>query len=129
MHIRTTLTITTTALAVGATVALGGVASAGAEPSANAAAKPVRKTVKVGDNFYSPRKLTVPRNSTIKWAWLSDNSETHDVYLSKGPGGVKRFHSEPAATDYSYAKKLTRKGTYSVICTFHENMKQKITVR
>jgi plastocyanin len=78
---------------------------------------------------FSPKKLTVPVNSTITWKWASANSDTHDVYLSKRPKGVKRFHSDPASSDFSYKRKLSKKGTYSVLCTFHENMTQKITVR
>jgi plastocyanin len=111
------------ALALVAALALAGVAGAVVTK------KPVHKSVKVGDNYYSPKKLTVPVNSTITWKWLSGNSETHDVYLSKRPKGVKRFHSDPAASDYSFKRKLTRKGSYTLICTFHEDMTQKITVR
>ena len=91
--------------------------------------KPVHKSVKVSDDVFSPTKLTVPAGSTITWKWSSANSDTHDVYLSKRPKGVKRFHSDPASSDFSYKRKLTRRGTYSVLCTFHEDMTQKITVR
>jgi plastocyanin len=117
------LTAVLAALATGAALAFAGGAGAAT------AKKPVHKSVKVSDDVFSPKKLTVPVNSTIKWKWSSSNSDTHDVYLSKRPKGVKRFHSDPAATDYSYKRKLAKKGTYTLICTFHENMTQKITVR
>jgi plastocyanin len=42
---------------------------------------------------------------------------------------VKRFHSDPAAADFTYKRTLKVKGKYSIICTFHENMVQTITVR
>jgi len=84
--------------------------------------------VKVGDNFFSPSKLTVAPKTKIVWKWLS-NSESHDVYLSKMPKGVKRFQSEPAASDFRYAKTLTVVGTYRILCTFHEGMTQTITVK
>lgn len=109
------------ALATGAALALAG--------GAGATTRPVHKSVKVSDDVFSPKKLTVPVNSTITWKWSSSNSDTHDVYLSKRPRGVKRFHSDPASSDFSYKRKLTRRGTYSVLCTFHEDMTQKITVR
>jgi plastocyanin len=51
------------------------------------------------------------------------------VKLKKGPKGVKRFHSDPAAADFTYKRTLKVKGKYSIICTFHENMVQTITVR
>ena len=95
---------------------------------AGAAKRPVKKSVKVGDNFYSPRKLTLPRNSTVVWKWLPGNGETHDVRLTRRPKRAKRFVSAPAATDYSYEKKLTRTGRYTIICTYHEDMAQSIKV-
>ena len=85
--------------------------------------------MKVGDNFFSPKKLSVKSGTTVTWKWRSDNADSHDVKLKKGPKGVKRFMSEIAATDYSYKKKLTKKGGYSLLCTLHEGMTQKITVK
>ena len=49
--------------------------------------------------------------------------------LKKGPKGVKKFQSDPAAADFTYKRTLKVKGKYSIICTFHENMVQTITVR
>jgi plastocyanin len=111
------------AIVAGASLALAG--GAGAVTSK----KPVHKSVKVADDFFSPKKLSVPAGSTITWKWSSANSDTHDVYLSKRPKGVKRFHSDSAASDFSYKRKLSKKGTYTFVCTFHEDMTQKITVR
>lgn len=110
------------ALASGAALALAGGAGAVTK-------KPEHKSVKVADNFFSPKKLSVPAGSTITWKWSSRNSESHDVYLTKRPKGVRRFHSDPASSDFSFKRKLTKKGTYSLICTFHEEMSQKITVK
>ncbi len=86
------------------------------------------KTVKVADNFYSPKKLSVPKDTTIKWKWSNQNADSHDVYLNKKPKGVKRFQSPPAATSFTYKKKLTKSGTYKILCTFHENMTMRIDV-
>jgi plastocyanin len=99
-----------------------------AGPADGAVSAP-KKTVKVGDNFFSPKKLSVKAGTTVTWKWNSDNADTHDVKLKKGPKGVKKFHSDSAATDFSYKKKLSKKGTYSLLCTFHEGMTQKITVK
>ena len=94
------------------------------------AGKPKPKTVKVGDYFLSPSKLTVPENTTIVWKWDAGNGDTHDVYLSKRPKGVKRFQSELATTDYRFKAKLKVAGTYTIICTLHPtDMRQKITVK
>lgn len=117
----------TTALAGAALVGLGLVPAAIA--GAAAPATPVKKTVKVRDNFYSPLSLSVPLNSTISWRWPSIPGDVHDVYLTKRPTGVKRFHSELAASDYSFKRKLAKSGTYKIVCTIHEEMTMTIKVR
>jgi plastocyanin len=111
-----------------AVVAIG-VAALVAIPAASGAPKPVRKVVQVGDDYFSPRKLKVRRGSTIVWRWLAVNGNTHDVKLKRGPKGVKRFHSDPAAADFRYRRKLKVKGRYRVVCTFHEHMSMTIIVR
>ena len=106
---------------------VGAVALVAAAPAV--AAAPQRKTVKVLDNYYSPAKLTVNNRSTITWKWPEDSGDTHDVVLKKGPKGVRKFASEAAATSFSYKRKLTRAGTYTLICTYHEDMTMTIKVR
>jgi plastocyanin len=109
---------------------VAGVAALAVVPALSdaSAPKPVRKTVKVGDDYFAPLTVKVPVGSTIVWKWLV-NSNTHDVKLKKGPKGVKKFQSDPATTDYSYKRKLKVKGKYVVICTFHQDMKMTVTVR
>lgn len=97
-------------------------------PSANAAAPPTKK-VKVADNFFSPKRLTVPKNTTIAWKWSRLNGETHDVFAAKKPKGVKRIWSAPAATHYTFKRKLKKAGKYRFICTFHEGMAMRVTVK
>lgn len=92
------------------------------------AADPVRKTVKVADNFFSPKRFSVPRNSVIVWKWSRLNGETHDVYALRKPAGAARFQSAPAATDFTYKRKLRKAGVYKIICTFHEDMGMRIAV-
>jgi plastocyanin len=103
-----------------------GVAALAVAPAA-AAPKPL--TVKVGDDYFLPVKKTVKPGTKIVWKWLTVNGNTHDVKLKKGPKGVKRFHSDPAAADFTYKRTLKVKGKYLIICTFHENMTQVITVK
>jgi plastocyanin len=96
---------------------------------ASAASGPKPRTVKVGDDYYSPVKLTVKRGTKIKWTWLAGNADTHDVRLGSRPKGVKKFHSELAASDYSYSKKLTVPGTYKIYCSLHKEMRETIVVK
>ena len=87
------------------------------------------KNVKVADNFFSPAKLTVKPKTTIKWKWSNVNADSHDVFLNKGPSGVKKFHSAPAATFFSFKRTLKKTGRYKFVCTLHEEMRMTITVR
>jgi plastocyanin len=107
-------------------VAIGAAALAVAPAAANAP-KPLK--VQVADDYFLPVKKTVKPGTKVVWKWLSVNGNTHDVKLKKGPKGVKRFHSEPAAADFTFKRTLKVKGKYLIICTFHENMVQTITVR
>ena len=42
---------------------------------------------------------------------------------------MKKFHSEAAATDFSFRRKLTVPGKYKIVCTLHEEMKMTIRVK
>lgn len=94
-----------------------------------------RYTVKVGDYFFSPTKKTLTEGTRVTWKWPSVPGDVHDVKLKKGPRGLSRsfkrsFHSELVSSDYSYAKTLRVPGSYTIICTLHEDdMTQVITVR
>ncbi|HEY2603935.1 MAG TPA: cupredoxin domain-containing protein [Thermoleophilaceae bacterium] len=96
---------------------------------ASAAGAPKPRTVKVGDDYYSPVKFTVKKGTKIHWTWLAANSDTHDVRLKSGPKGVKKFKSELAASDYSFNKKLTVPGTYKIYCSLHKEMTETIVVK
>ena len=111
-----------------ATLALGALALAPVAISQAGSAKPVKKTVKVGDNFFAPDSLKVPAGSKITWRWPKFPGDVHDVKLRTGPKGVKKFHSLPVSSGYSYAKTLKTPGKYFLVCTFHEGMEMTIKV-
>jgi plastocyanin len=90
---------------------------------------PESKVVKVRDNFFNPDSLTVPKATRIIWRWPSSPGDVHDVYLTRRPDGVKRFHSELAASDYSFARRLKKAGKYTMVCTIHAEMTMKVKVR
>ena len=106
---------------------VAGVALLSAAPAAAAG----RKTIRVEDNDFSPKTLTVSRGTTVTWKWpgFDQAGDVHDVELKTGPKGVKKFHSEAAATDYSFKRKLTVAGTYKIVCTLHEEMQMTIRVK
>jgi plastocyanin len=97
---------------------------------APAAKRAPRKTVQIHDNYYEPSKLTVKAGTIIRWHWSEDSADVHDVKLRKAPRGVRKFQSDPLAAGESFSRKLTKPGTYSIICTFHEEeMTMTIRVR
>jgi plastocyanin len=89
------------------------------------------KTVKIGDNYFLPKALSVKRGTTVTWKWpgFETAGDVHDVKLKSGPKHVKRFHSQPASSDYSFKRKLTVPGKYSIVCTLHEDMRMTIRVK
>jgi len=101
----------------------------GAAGHVPATLRPVTKKVIVADDYYGPSKVTVPRGSTIKWVWPYTNGNSHNVKLGARPGGARRFHSEIAASGFSYSHKLTVPGTYRIYCSLHQTMKMTIVVR
>jgi plastocyanin len=108
---------------------IAGVALLSAAPAA--AAGGAKKTIKVEDNDYAPKTITVSKGTTVTWKWpgFDQAGDVHDVELKSGPKGVKKFHSDAAATDYSFKRKLTVAGAYKIVCTLHEEMHMTIRVK
>jgi plastocyanin len=76
-----------------------------------------RKSVEVDDNYFvregAPRTVSVKKNDTVVWKW--EGSNPHDVTVKRGP---VKFRSK-VKTSGIYSKKMTRRGTYKIICTIH----------
>ena len=107
---------------------LAGVALLGATPAAAVAKS---KTVRIYDNYFVPDAVKIKRGTTVVWKWpgFDQAGDVHDVKLKSGPRGVKKFHSEAAATDFSFRRKLKKPGRYRIVCTLHEEMRMQIRVR
>ena len=118
---------TKTVLTMAAIAAAALVPTAAAE-QADPAGKPKGKTVRVGDNFFSPDSLRVRPGTVITWKWPTLPGDVHDVYLTTRPKGVKRFHSALAASEYRYRRTLTKLGTYKMVCTIHAEMRMSVKV-
>ena len=99
--------------------------------SLGATAKPVVKKVKVADDFFSPTKLTIKQGNAVNWVWSSQNYETHNVTLVKGPKGVKksRFTSIDGSTGIHFQRTFIVTGTYHFECTIHPGMNIAVTVK
>ena len=58
-------------------------------------------------------RLTVRRGTVVTWRWRSQSS--HNVTVRAGP---ERFGS-PTRSRGVFARRLTRAGTYRIVCTLH----------
>jgi plastocyanin len=97
------------------------IAAAGAVLAVPAFAK--TKTVELKDNFFTPKTMTVKKNTTVKWVW--DGKAPHNVTVKSGP---IKFRSS-TQTKGTFKKKLTKKGVYKLHCTIHPGMDETIRVR
>ena len=88
-------------------------------PAANSA-----RDVKIGDNYFVRASgvptVTVSKGTTVRWVWRGKS--LHNVKVAKGPA---RFGSSSKKTG-TYSHKMTRKGTYTIICTIHGGSDQKM---
>ena len=80
------------------------------------------RTIAIGDNSFSPASASVDRGSIVKWVWRGRHA--HNVTVVSGPA---RF-SSPTQKTGTFSRKLSRKGTYRIICTIH-GAKQSLTLR
>ena len=99
-------------------LAVAGIAAAVAVPSFAST-----KTIKIGDNFFSPKSVTVSRGTTVKWVFKGQVA--HNVTVTKG---TVKFHSTTKSSG-SYSHKMTRGGTYKIVCTIHPGMAMTLKVR
>ena len=82
------------------------------------------KTVQVKDNVFVAKKITVSKGTTVKWVWKG--KAPHNVKVTRGP---VKFGSKTQVKG-SYSKKMTHKGTYTIVCTIHApSMKMTIHVK
>lgn len=92
--------------------------------------KPVVKTARVGDDYFTPYKITIKHGSQVKWVWSSKNFEAHNVTLTAGPRGIKksRFTSATGARGIKFDRAFTTPGTYHFTCTLHPDLMNMIVV-
>lgn len=84
------------------------------------------KNVTVGDDFFikpGGGTITVKRGTTVKWVFSGKDKHT---VVGSGAGGF--INSGAPRRSGVYAKKVTRAGTFRLICTVH-GPKQSMTLR
>ena len=103
------------------------------------------KTAKVGvfDDYFSPAKLEVKKDTKVKFKWDDTNLNTHNATMNKGPKGVKKTkkpcakgkvtecnRSGSGSIGINFAPTFNKKGTYNFVCTIHPTtMNVKVVVK
>jgi plastocyanin len=81
------------------------------------------KTVKVGDIYFVKKgakkpTVTAKKGDTVKWTWVG--KFPHNVTVKSGP---VKFKSKTQKSG-TFSRKVTKAGTYTIICTIHGAAKQ-----
>lgn len=106
-----------------------------AMPAAGVAGKTSK--VKVLDDYFTPTKLTVKKNTKVAFKWDNTNLNTHNVTMTKGPKGVKKSKkpcakgkitkcnmSAAGSIGINFKPTFNKPGTYKFICTIHPTVMQ-----
>jgi plastocyanin len=94
-----------------------------------ASALAASRSIRVGDNWFVQRHgvptVSVRRGDTVTWRFVG--REPHNVQVQRGP---ERFTS-PTRDRGSYRRRMTRRGTYAIVCTIHgaRDQRMRLVVR
>ncbi len=80
-------------------------------------------SISLKDDFFAPKAKTVSKGTTVRFRWAG--KAPHNVTVTKGP---VKFHSS-IKTSGTYSKRLTRRGTYTIVCTIHPGMSLTLKVK
>jgi plastocyanin len=85
------------------------------------------RSVKVADDYFvrkgSVPTVTVKKGTKVTWRWTG--KDLHNLAVTKGP---VKFRSSFKSSG-TYSKRLTRTGTYTIVCTIHQpDMAMKLRV-
>jgi plastocyanin len=107
-------------VAVGLAAAIGLAGHSAVSPAA-----PTR-TIAVKNDFFTPKKVTVARNTLVTWRWEA-GSDPHNV-VSRG---AKRFKGSTIKSSGTHRVRFKKAGRYRYVCTPHEaqGMTGQIVVR
>jgi plastocyanin len=112
------------AVALLAAATVTATASAG-DPAAHAAST---RSITLGDNFFSPKSVTVRKGTTLKFYWGEGNVGTDQEHNVTGVKGNKFASEDTSRPDTPFRKKITK--TTLIVCTIHSTtMKLSVKVK
>jgi plastocyanin len=80
------------------------------------------RSIRVGNNFFGPRTVTIHRGARLTWRF---HGSLHNVTVRRGPQHFRsgnRSHGK-------FSHRFTRRGTYRIVCTIHPGMRMTVKVR
>ena len=106
-------------------------ALAAAIPAASAhTAKPKTHTVKVGDDFFSPKKKTIHVKDVVKWVWVDENGKPGETFNEHTVTDSKGRFTSKQVTSGVYRFRFKKAGKYTILCAVHETtMRMTVTVK
>ena len=75
-------------------------------------------TVRIGDNYFSPKRLSVPQHTILKFRWVGHRR--HNVKVRRGPVHWR----SPTQRTGQFLQHLWTKGTYKLVCTLHPDQQR-----
>jgi plastocyanin len=84
------------------------------------------RVVRVGDNWFvkpAGGNVTVKKGKRV--VWRNVGNSPHTVSVARGPVKFDRR----LASGKRFSRKITRKGTYRIICRFHPGQTMRLRVR
>jgi plastocyanin len=91
---------------------------------AAAPASAATRSVKIGDDFFKPKTLTVSKGTTVKWNFRGNHQ--HNVVVKRGP----RHFQSALKRSGSFKRTLRVRGTYRIVCSIHQpDMRMKLIVQ
>ena len=82
------------------------------------------KTIRLKDDLFSPRSSTVSKGATVTFRWAGQSP--HDLRVKRGSKTVLKAGIRVSG---SVKQKFKSAGTYTLICTVHEDMTGTLRVR
>lgn len=80
--------------------------------------------VRVTNNAFTPKTLSVKKGTKVVWTW-TQGGVPHNVTPERGRSGS----ATSARRGFTFAKVMSRRGTFRYHCTIHPGMKVTIRVR
>ena len=113
------------AAAATATVLVAGPAGPGATPAAQAA---TTRTVKLGEYFYAPKKITVSAGDAVRFTNVGKIEHTVAEAARSGTIRSAIIRPRPLKHGASQTVRLRKRGTVYYVCTFHPDLMRGVIV-